>query len=516
MSQILYVTGQNITLYTKSRSGVELQNRFTCDEAGYLSLRTTLSAGSANPIAILVDLIEEEFREESLPHTLGRDRSRLHARHAGKLFRATPFRSHRVVGRQKSGRRDDQVLFTALTNRDNIEPLLGVLDEVGIPVSGIHSLPVLTRRLLKPMGAKSDNVLVISSQPDGGLRETFVRNGKVHFSRLAPVTEQSVEDYWRLVSTEAQKTQRYLHTLRLLGHNEPLEVFVLMDKDRAASFDIQQLDTDSMQFSAVDIADLSFQIGYKNYPQTHYSDALFSYLLGRNPIRNHYAGQTHLRSFRTWQMALGLRVATWLVAVGGASLAGMNAVDGVLMQRDKVLIEQATADISDQYRKATNQLPVEPNAALAMRDAIRFADILQAYDVNLEHLFRLTGKAFADQPNLAMEKFDWFLTPDPGAIALSNLGDDNPEILGPARYLVSSITGHLRQFDGSFKQAHKQVEALSGWLAQQPGVTEAYIVRKPLDTRADSDLQGSITKQGAEDRAEFEIRVVLELKDETV
>jgi len=516
MSQILYVTGQSITLYTKSRSGVELQDRFTCDEAGYSSLRTTLSAGSANPIAILVDLIEEEFREESLPHTLGRDRSRLHARHAGKLFRSTPFRSYRVVGRQKSGRRDDQVLFTALTNRDNIEPLLNVLHEVGIPVSGIHSLPVLTRCLLKPMGVKNNHALIISSQPDGGLRETFLRSGKVHFSRLAPVSEKTLEDYWRLVSSEAQKTQRYLHTLRLLGYNEPLEVYVLMDKDRTVAFERQQLDTDSMSFSAVDLADLSQQLGYKHYPQTHYSDALFSYLLGRNAIRNHYAGPAHLRGFRAWQMAQGLRAAAWLVAVGGSTLAGMNTVDGMLMQEEKIQIEQATAQITDQYHKATNQLPIEPSAALAMRDAIRFADTVQARDADLDHLFRITGKAFANQPNLAMKKFDWFLTQQPTAVSLSDLGDDNMEGFGPARYLVSSITGHLRNFDGSFKRAHEQIEALSSWLARQPDVVESRIVRNPLETRADAALQGSVTKNGDDESAEFELRIVLELKDETV
>jgi hypothetical protein len=356
----------------------------------------------------------------------------------------------------------------------------------------------------------------MSSQPDGGLRETYIRNGKVRFSRLAPVTEQSLEDYWHLVSAEAQKTQRYLHTLRLLGHNETLDVFVLMDEPRSRSFDEQQLNTESMHFRAVDLSHLAHQLGYKDYPETHFSGALFSFLLGRYAIRNHYAGPAHLGAFRTWQMALGLRAATWLVVVGGVISAGMNTVDGVLMQREKAQIEQATAEYTDQYHKATNQLPVEPNEALAMRDAIRFADTVQAHHVDLDQLFQLTGKAFENQPTLAMKKFDWFITPDPAAESLSGLGDDNQEALGPARYLVSSITGYLREFDGSYKRAHEQVEELAGWLSRQPGIRDSYVMREPLDTRADSALQGSVTNHGEDGSAEFELRVVLELKDEAV
>ena len=138
---MLYITGHSVTLYRVHRKGAEALGRFACSDAGYSELMQLLSDYNPQPVAILADLIEEQFREETLPHTLGRDLSNLHARHAGKLFRATPFRYHSIVGRQRDGRRDDQVLFSALTNRDNIEPLLTVLGEARVPVKGIYSLP---------------------------------------------------------------------------------------------------------------------------------------------------------------------------------------------------------------------------------------------------------------------------------------------------------------------------------------------------------------------------------------
>ena len=172
------------------------------------------------PLSILVDLIEEEFREETLPHALGRDRSRLHSRHAGKLFRSTAFRHCHCVGRQSGGRRDDHVLFSALTNRDNVEPLLTVLNQAEVPVKGIYSLPMISGRLLKTLAPRSGNTLIVTEQPDGGLRETFMRDGQVHFSRLAPVSDHSSRGLLPAFCGRGDKTRRYLHTLRLLPQEQ--------------------------------------------------------------------------------------------------------------------------------------------------------------------------------------------------------------------------------------------------------------------------------------------------------
>ena len=516
MSQVLYVTGQSIRIYEASRSGVKQLGRFANDAVGYEELRTALAAASAEPTAILVDLIEEEFRQETLPHTLGRDRARLHARQASKLFRSTPFRHCQPVGREKEGRRDDKVLFSALTNRDNIEPVLDIVEASGIPVRAIHSLPMLTERLVKPLGARSGNVLAITGQAEGGLRETFLRDGQVHFSRLAPETDSSPQDYCRLIDAEAHKTQRYLHTLRLLGRDELLEVYLLTDTSRVEALGDRNFDTANLRFHPVEVGQFARLAGYKNYPLTPFSDALFTYLVASHRIRNHYARPTDLRRFRTAQIKLGLRAATWLIAIGSVVLAGVNTVDGLLMNEERQQVHRAVAQVDSAYQRVVHRLPVEPTTALAMREAIHVADHLQARSVDLDRLFRLTGTAFAGQPNLVVKTFKWFVTVDPQAASLTDLSDENAETIEPARYLVSTIIAQLRQFNGSYRQAHDQVERLSAWIKDQPGVVEAVTVRKPLDTSTKSDLQGGIAKRDEQERVDFELRVVMELEDGSV
>jgi len=517
MAQILYINGQSMTLYRTDAKGAVVQGRFGCDDASYRALTEHLTRAGSPPVSVLVDLIEEEFREETLPHTLGRDRQNLLTRQAAKLFRATPFRYFRVVGRQREGRRDDRILFSALTNRDNIEPLLAVLSEAAIPVKGVYSLPIITRRLLKALAVKTDSALIVTEQPDGGLRETFVRKGRVYFSRLAPIGDGSATDYCRILAAEAQKTRRYLNSLRLFPPNQPLEVYTLCDGARVEALQDAPIDTDDIHIYPITLSHAAQLLGFSDHADTRFSDALFSYLLPKRVTQNHYAPTAFLRHWHTYLAKTGLAAAAWLVAVGAITLSGMNMVDGQLLERETRQLDQLSLKASDDYQRATQNLPITPDEAVAMREALQMADKLSAYPADIKQLFSLLGTGFGNQPSFAMDKLSWFVTPDPDAQAAA----DGSQSKGPAQvteapFLVSNIRAHVRGFNGSYRQAHEQIARMVRWLSTQPRVRSAKVISEPLNTRADSDLRGGIATKGDRETAKFELRIVLELENAPV
>lgn len=517
MAQILYLTGHSISLYHTWHRGAAKQGRFTCDEAGYRELSEHLQAAGSPPVSVLVDLIEEEFREETLPHTMGRDRRNLLTRQAAKLFRATPFRFFRVVGRQREGRRDDQVLFSALINRDNIEPLLNVLNDTGIPVRGVYSLPIITRRLLKALGAKAGNILVVTEQPDGGLRETFIRGGRVHFSRLAPVHDKSPDDYRRLLAAEAHKTRRYLNSLRLLPPAEPLEVYALCDTARVEALRDNPVDEADINIHPLSLSHTAQLLGFSGHEDSQYSDTLFSYLLTRRITPNHYAPASYLRRWHTHAAKVGLAAATWLLAVGAVVMSGMNIVDGRLVEQETRQLGQLASEVRQNYRQASQKLAVTPLEAVAMREALQLADRLGAYPVNLKTFFTLVGTGFSQQPDFVMDSFSWVTSTGPDAGTSAQSGQTNGLLqISDKPFLVSHIRGHVRRFNGSYRQAHAQLDRLVHWLGAQPGVRSATVVSAPLNTRADTDLQGGIATRGDKESAKFELRVVMEIEHEPV
>ena len=518
MQHTLYLGGNDIALYATDRSSTSVLGRFSHDSRGLESLKKRLACLEQIPVAILADLIEEEFREESLPHTRGRDRRALHARHACKLYRSTPFRQSSVVGRVHEGRRNDQVVFSALTNRDNLEPLLTIISELRIPLSGIHSLPMCTCKLIKPLRARGKNILVVSEQSDGGLRQTLVRNGKVRFSRLAPVSEDSPKEYCRVLNAEISKTQRYLHTLKLLPRDEPLEVFSLTDTERVEAIDSLCTDTETIHYHPANLSRIASLTGYKSYPETRFSDPLFVHLLYRHDCSNHYAQPSHLRAFRTWQLQRASRVAIWLVMVGGLAVSGTNMVDARLMQERSQQVNLATAMVNDRYQQVASQLPPEFKHARSMREAVRIADRLEHRQIRIEDVLSLLGKGFSLQPNLTMDDFKWFGSADTSAQADPDQTDGNGETkpVADIRYVIGDINGQLRTFDGSYKKAHRQIDELVAWLREQPDVRDVSIVKKPLNTRTDSELQGALNNKEHRETARFRIRLVMEIAHESV
>ncbi len=517
MQLVLYVNGDRNTLYQVDRHSAQKLGSFLVGQAGMHRLRDILFQQQQRPLSILVDLIEEEFRHDTIPHALGGDRVRMLDRQAGKLFRGTPFRHSQIIGRSREGRRDDKVLFSALTNPDNLLPLLGLLEETETPLAGIFSLPVISTQLLKPLQARGENVLLITEQPDGGLRETFLRKGQVQFSRLAPIQESSPDEYCRLLDAEVHKTQRYLNTLRLLSPGESVDVYPIADAPRCEAVIQKCLETEQLKFNPVDIHDLAGAAGYRDFPKTGYSDALLAFLLGNGHWKNHYAQSPHLKRMRSWQGAHGIRAASWLLAVIGLSWSGMNIIDGWMATRERDQITLNREQISERYIQLTQELPVQPAQARAMREATALADSLERRPLQASELFNVLGAAFTHHPALEMRELSWFASGQLDARKPVSLVSMDPSAGLPLpRYNVSLVSGALRNFDGSYQHAQEQVDQLVDWLRQQPGVVAVDIETAPLDTRPDAQIQGELDNGLKHNSADFELRVVMELHDEAV
>ena len=212
-----------------------------------------------------------------------------------------------------------------------------------------------------------------------------------------------------------------------------------------------------------------------------------------------------------------LRAASWLLAVIGLSWSGINAVDGWMANRERGQLAAKRELVANRYTQLTQELPVQPEQARAMREATALADRLERHPLQTGKLFKLLGKAFSRYPSLEMHKLTWFSSDK----ADTSKGDsltalNNASGLPLLRYNVMLVSGALRNFDGSYKNAQQQVDTLARWLRQQPGVVSAEIERAPLDTRPGSQIQGELDSPSVQNSAAFDLRVVMELQNDAV
>src|SRR3989338_1316964 len=179
------------------------------------------------PTYLLVDFIEEDFRQESVPHLIGRNRRALLERKFDQFYRGTPFQQATLLQRQKTGRRDDDMLFSALTNPALVKLWLDILLAQQIPLAGIYSVPQISAPLIKDH--PSDYLLLISWEKFSGLRQTYFSGHRLQISRLTPVHDElSFRD---AVVKELARTHQYLKSLSLLPPGQILDVRIMCHRN---------------------------------------------------------------------------------------------------------------------------------------------------------------------------------------------------------------------------------------------------------------------------------------------
>ena len=70
------------------------------------------------------------------------------------------------------GRRDDRVLLSAVVRPERLEPWLDVLQALAAPVAGVHSLPLVSARLLPHLDTGAGTALLVTQSGEQGLRQT--------------------------------------------------------------------------------------------------------------------------------------------------------------------------------------------------------------------------------------------------------------------------------------------------------------------------------------------------------
>ena len=498
MQLILYLGGEQADLYRAARRQVGRIAQFATDADGQAAFAEFMAGQPATPCRILADLIEEEFRQEALPHVGGSDKKALHARHAARLFRSTPFRHTRVLGREAGGRRDDKVLLSALTNHELVEPWTRILEKAGQPLFGIHSLPIVSRHIVAALSAARGNALLITLQRGNRLRETFLQNNQVCFSRLAPLSDTENAGFGFTVKAEIEKTRRYLTTLKLLGFEERFAVHVVCDGAHLMATRALGGYGDYCDTHAHGLRELAARFGIVDYPDGSYSDLLYVALLNKVRVLNHYAQHDHRRLARLHRVRSAVNRVSLGVVAGAALWSGINIVDSLALEAKR----QALNANSAQTRLAMEQIDRLQQRVMAdprdVQAAVEIADRLKAQSAQPRAFLTQLGSVLRRSPDIALDNLAWSV----------GSADDARDAQDGAPRTTVTLEGHIRAFDGSYLHADQQVARLSTMLGDLPGVQRSEVLKHPANAAPDASLNGSVNAEQDGERASFTLQFV--------
>lgn len=451
---------------------------FANDASGREAFAELLRQYPRTPCYLLTDLVEEDFRFESIPHVRGKDHADIVGRKFEQFYRNTPLRHAQVQYRESEGRRDDVMLLSALTNPALITPWLELMLEHEISVAGVYSVPLISRQLVSHI--PSSDLLLLSWQKYSGLRETYYRDGKVSFSRLTPLVDAT--DIINRLQAELNRTYKYLSSLSLLPTDKPLDICIICGSDDRKKLRAVLKDSDGIRFLFEDIREVADRIGFAGFGSvTQDSDAtpLLLYLLGHKPPANQYASTEHTHFHDLWKVRHWFRITAAATVFGCVAWSGFGAWQAFSLSRDAAAMEALTV----QYRSIAAAFPPFPVPVDRMKAAVSSVQKLTAaaYTAHSPHAPQpfLTGisQQLAAFPMIQVNSLSWRDAPSTGAATPSTTSQ---EIVLGGEILYSHSIRDTLDFIHQFNQALNQ----AGFVATP--------VTMPLDIGSGASLAGDL------------------------
>ena len=503
--RVLLIGADRALLFLSERGALRHAYEFPASEEGLRAFGQYLTSAPRTPLRVLVDVMDEEFRQERIPHVRGRERRAVLERRQSRLFRGSPFWQALPQGRDTEGREDERVLMMALTRPDQIEPWLGAIARQRAPLAGIHSLPALAPALLDRLGVRGGNLMLVSVQAAGGLRQTFLRDGQIALSRLVAMPRPGTVPYGTFVFGEGVKLRRYLNSLALLGRDEPLFIHLLSHGESLRELEAQCVNTETERHVLIDTATAATSLGLAETAVTAESDVLFAQLLLDSPPDIDYSRTSDRRDYRLHRLRLALLASAAGVLLAGTGLAATRVLEAENLRRDAMRLTVEAQQYRERTEAARAALPATPVDAQTLRVAVTTAEWLAQRRGDPVPAWSMLGAVLAAHPEIRLERLNW--QAGPAFRAEERVDDARP---GPTLELEASL-GTADASQGAFppRAAIERLEAFRAALRAQTGVAEVEMLRAPFDLDSASAMQGTTDETATAAPARFTLLIHL-------
>lgn len=488
--------------------------QFAHDDQGLAGFREFLASYSNVPVFMMVDAVEEDYRLETLPHSLGRDRAQMVSRKLRQYYRNTPYIGAWLQGRDSDKRRDDRYLFSALTNADIPSAWLRVVNAQELPLAALYLLPMASVGLLDRLHIKTPNLL-LAAQHTGGLRLTFFRDRQFRLSRLTRGDNAKNIDSVQLLSGEISNTRLYLHALRTATLDEHLTVVLLDRNDELEPVaDMIARDNPSLDCLRIGRAELSSRLGIDSRLLATSPDAIYLQLLGLQPPLGNIAPATATLGYRRYRARRAIYAACGGVGAIAAIWSGINAWQAHEVKSQAALVAKQIAAQEVQYQQLTRQFPPSPTNGDNLKRAVEVAKAVRENARDPVSMMVLVSAALEPTTNIVVREFGWKygLTEiekgvDSTSVPSMQLAPGSPP---PARRQSAYVTGEIRPFRGDYRAAIDTINALAARLRQHPAVMEVRASKMPLNVSPKATLSGNTldASRTEADSAEFELIIV--------
>jgi hypothetical protein len=521
--RIMLLTSQELRVFSWQQDTLSPTGKFSADEQGLAEFSRYLDASHDIPVYLVADLIEEDFRLEPVAHVFGNDRKVLLERKLVQFFRTTEYRSARIQDRETGGRRDDNVLFSALTNSEQLSFWVDCLLAKKVRIKGILSVPLLMELFTGFLHLDQiPHLLLVNLEQHSGLRQTYLQAKRLKFSRLLSLLTVTAEGLAEVLPAECTHTRQYLERLKLLPRDQPLDIHIHVPDGTGEVLGRNLRDSALMHYHVHENGMIAAGLGIDPALTGDYGSVFLCLMqaLRARRLFNAYGPGPAIRYHRLHQIRQGLIGSTFLLAVI-ALFAGIFLLNqGLDTRTARFFQEQRAMVFKRQYEKLRRDFPETPVPAKTMQNIVESVERIQQQAVSPMQMMALVSQAMALHPRIHLQLFDWQLSTQEETANISSAGimpespggQKNGQAVVPAILprLLAGKTGVAATLKGIVYPSTGYGEAqhsVTGFIASLERIPGLKVVPVSMPTATNPDASIKTTLDGGDIMAKFSLRL---------
>ncbi len=501
---LLYLSAAGASFALYHRGTLREVHALASHEEGWEEFNALLLKHAGKPVAMAIDTVDEVYRQDILPRVHGADRREMTDRRLRQLIHHSAYRaalrqkslSDPMLQVQLKERRQERYLMMGLTSSEIVRPWLDIMHVRGAHLAGIWLLPALAIPLAKQFRLGKGRLLLVSEQT-GGLRLTYLEEGELRFSRLAPVDSNQYQNPLEGYAEEIERTRQSLLGQRLLARSAPLRTLLLDPLNTLAQLHALLPESAGFQCESILRGQLLETLNLPPTLLAESSDALYLKLLpdapqSANLMTREQHGITRMHWLKRGLMFIS---SAWITLIMLISL--LLWLDGFRLQHAADLAHAASQ---------TNRV----QEALLLRDAggasqlERRRQIVDAWQ-SINALEHAPAALFETVLSICNQIGDLHIHQIDGSTFAQPTRNGSPADQNGKAPLIR-LAGEILPFNNDFSAAYQRVETLAAQLqAAFPGQTVS-VTDWPLDTSVASELEGEFGHSKVIARFQIEIK----------
>ncbi|HCN87851.1 MAG TPA: hypothetical protein DIT28_01535 [Oxalobacteraceae bacterium] len=515
---LFYLTNNQLTASIWDKGVLAEGRTFDHYETGWLQFSAYLDGHRELDAFLLTDLIEEDFQRENVPHVAGGARQKMLQRRLANLYRDTPYRQASQQGREPDGRRDDRMLFSALTNAELLKPWLAALKKKSVVVAGIYSVALLSTLAFQKFGLGKQAALLVTHQ-SSGLRQSFFQDGYLRFSRLTPMTAWTPVAIAEIAKAEMAKTQQFLASTRMLARGAPIDIVVVIDAETVRQLMPLCPDTDGMNHHYIDLNEASQLLSLKRRADLKLCDPLFLGLLGSKRVASHYATFEQTR-FRTMaQTRVAFNALSVITIASGVILTAGNVLDTFHAANKARQAEFETRGAIARHQALITSMPVTVTNPHDMKSAVDLEQMISHNAPAPTMLIAAISHALDALPQIRIDEINWQVSDVDGAATDPAAAAPVPPVAAvdaaPSAALIGvpkkpfeivTLEGEVVPFKNDYRTALESINRLTVDLRKNKHI-QVDITRPPLDVRPSAKLESQAGNDEGLSKPRFSLKL---------